>query len=85
MYRLLLSTDSQPNIGHQNKDLDSATFERIASGEWVEADANAQDRLSIETVYYAGVWNPDAACYVNDLSQDQMADARASYAREVYP
>jgi hypothetical protein len=85
MYRLLLSTDYQPNVGYQNRNLDEATFERIASGEWVEGDGEAQARLSIETVYYAGVWNPDAMCYVNDLAQDQIADAYASYAREVYP
>ena len=85
MYRLLLSTDSQPSIGYQNRDLDQATFQRIASGEWVIGDDQAQARLSIETVYYTAVWNPDSECYVNDLSQDQIAAAYASYAREVYP
>jgi hypothetical protein len=85
MYRLLLSSDCQANVGYQNRDLDESTFQRIVTGEWVEGDAEAQDRLSIETVYYAGVWNPDAVCYVNDLSQDQIAAAYASYAREVYP
>ena len=85
MYRLLLSTDSQPDIGYQNRDLDLTTFERIATGAWVEGDAEAQARLSIETVYYTAVWNPDSECFVNDLSQDQIAAAYASYAREVYP
>lgn len=85
MFRLLLSTDSQPDIGYQNKDLDQATFERIATGVWVIGDAEAQDRISIETVYYTAVWNPDSECFVNDLSQDQIAAAYASYAREVYP
>jgi hypothetical protein len=85
MYRLLLSSDAQPDIGYQNRNLDQPTFERIASGDRVEADTEAQDRLSIETVYYTGVWNPDTMCFVNDLSQDQIAAAYASYAREVYP
>ena len=85
MYRLLLSSDYQANVGYQNRDLDETTFQRIASGEWVEGDQEAQARLSIETVYYTAVWNPDTNCYVNDLAQDQIAAAYASYAREVYP
>ena len=85
MFRLLLSTDSQPDIGYQNRDLDLTTFELIATGVRVEGDAEAQARLSIETVYYTAVWNPDSECFVNDLSQDQIAAAYASYAREVYP
>ena len=85
MFRLLLSTDSQPDIGYQNRDLDQATFERIASGVRVEGDDEAQDRISIETVYYTAVWNPDSECFVNDLAQDQIAAAYASYAREIYP
>ena len=85
MYRILLSTDSRADIGYQNRDLDLTTFERIGTGVWVEGDAEAQARLSIETVYYTAVWNPDAECFVNDLSKDQIAAAYASYAREVYP
>ena len=85
MYRILLSTDSRADIGYQNRDLDLTTFERIGTGVWVEGDAEAQARLSIETVYYTAVWNPDAECFVNDLAQDQIAAAYASYAREVYP
>ena len=85
MYRILLSTDSQAAIGYENRDLDLTTFESIGTGVWVEGDAEAQARLSIETVYYTAVWNPDAECFVNDLSQDQIAAAYASYAREVYP
>lgn len=85
MYRLRLSTDSQPNIGHQNKDLDQDTFQRIVQGQWIEADAEAQDRLSIEIVYYTGVWNPDSNQWVADLAQDQISSAYESWFREIYP
>ena len=85
MYRILLSTDSQAAIGYQNRDLDQTTFESIVTGAWVEGNAEAQARLSIETVYYTAVWNPDTESFVNDLAQDQIAAAYASYAREVYP
>jgi hypothetical protein len=85
MYRLLLSTDSQLNIGHQCKDLDLETFQRIVTGQRVEGDVEAQARLSIETVYYTGVWNPDTDSYANDLAQDQITAAYTNYAREVYP
>ena len=85
MYRILLSTDSRPGYRYQNRELDLELFARIVSGEWVEAEQAIQDTISIETIYYTGVWNPDAGQYINNLSQDQVVAAFESWSREMYP
>lgn len=85
MFRIQLSTASQPDFGYHSTDLDQVTFGRIVTGQPVLAQGEGQDRISIEDVYYCAIWNPDVCEYVNNLTPDQVPAAYVAYAREIYP
>lgn len=90
MYRLRLEhPDSQVSEGHYRLvDCDPTTFALIASGQPQLADLTdqeIQDRgMAPGTWYFTAVWNPDAVCWVNDLTQEQAHAVYLTWSRPSY-
>lgn len=90
MYRLQLEQKNRAeSSGHyQLTHCDLPTFVSIVTGQPVLAaiaDQEIQDRgMDPGAWYYTAVWNPDAACWVNDLSEDQAVGVYDQYSRPNY-
>lgn len=68
MYRILLKTIDNQNVGYKNTSISMDLFILISTGSLVEVDYITQQEYAInDKIYYAGVWSNEINEYVNNL------------------